>query len=571
LVTTGIPKIRSIAPGFCLGFTSVRTAREYSQFYNGGRKNMKIKLLVSTLAAAALSACGGGSDSQPSTPAATTPTTKIAGTAAIGAALANATVQAKCASGSGTATTAADGTFSIDIPNAKRPCVLSVSTPDGTTLHSVVEAGSGMTATANITPLTELITASIAGKSTAEFFASFDEQAQAKLTTDGVSTALDNVKLILTGTVDLAGIDPVKDTLVAAHGNTPGNALDQKLDTLGETLKSSQTSISDLSTAVASNSGSSAGGVQTILQPASATCASFRSGKYQKIGLTTNVVQRYTIDAIKLTQTNDATNAVESFEANASEACRLGNTEFRLLVSKSGIGLERRAGVNTNTSSLLIPEQNIPLSELAGEWVALAFERDDNASNLGTGLVKFSMDSTGKFTSGADCSLTSCDAWPAADLPAASSNPDGGFNIADPSGTARAFAFKGVDGNLAIAIVHQNGFMLSTRARTLSVPAIGTVNTYWDVTMGPTGAANIVNGSNTVVSVDTAANTYTRQHADGHFDTWNNNAPFTGLRYRAPAQGVNEAVSLNLANSGISAAVSVNPGNVFYNISVNRP
>lgn len=534
---------------------------------------MKVKLLVSTLAAAALTACGGGSDSQSSTstPAPATPTTKIAGTAAVGAALANATVQAKCASGSGTATTAADGTFSIDIPNAKRPCVLSVATPDGTTLHSVVEAGTGMTATANITPLTELITASIAGKSTQEFFASFDEQAQAKLTTDGVSTALDNVKLILTGTVDLAGIDPLKDTLVAAHGNTPGNALDQKLDTLGETLKASQTSISDLSTAVATNSGSSAGGVQTILQPASTTCATFRSGKYQKLGLTTNVVQRYTIDAIKLTQTNDSTNAVEQFEANSTEACRFGNTEFRLLVSKSGIGLERRAGVNTNTSSLVIPEQNIPLSEIAGDWVALAFERDGSASNLGTGLVKFSMDSAGKFTSGADCSLTSCDAWPAAELPAVSSNPEGGFNVTDSNGTARAFAFKGVDGQLAIAIVHQNGFMLASRPRTLSLPAVGTVNTYWDWAMSPNGVANITNGSNTVVSVDTAANTYTRQHADGHFDTWTNNAPFTGLRYRAPAQGVNEVVALNLANSGISAVISVNPSNVFYNISINRP
>ncbi|PMX95493.1 hypothetical protein C1X54_38495, partial [Pseudomonas sp. GW460-13] len=78
----------------------------------------------------------------------------------MGAALPNATVQAKCANGSGTATTAADGTFTISIPDATRPCVLSVTTPDGTILHSVVEAGTGTTAAANITPLTELITAS---------------------------------------------------------------------------------------------------------------------------------------------------------------------------------------------------------------------------------------------------------------------------------------------------------------------------------------------------------------------------------------------------------------------------
>lgn len=527
---------------------------------------MKTKLLVSALAAAALSACGGGSDSQSSTPAPATPTTKIAGTAAVGAALANATVQAKCASGSGTATTAADGTFTIDIPNAKRPCVLSVSTPDGTTLHSVVEAGSGTTATANITPLTELITASIAGKSTEEFFASFDEQAQAKLTTDGVSTALDNVKLILTGTIDLGGIDPLKDTLVAAHGNTPGNALDQKLDTLGETLKASQTSIADLSSAVASNTGS-ASGVQTILQPASTTCAAFRSGKVQKVDLTGNTVQRFTVDAVKLTRTNLSTNAVEQFQANNSQACRFGNDDARILVSKSGIALERR----NQASSLVIPDQTIPLSELAGDWNALAFERDDTSPNYGTGLVKFSMDSAGKFTSGADCSLSSCDQWPAAELPSASTNADGGFNITDPSGTARAFAFKGVDGQLAIVIVHGAGFMLATRPKAFALPAVGSVSSYWDATLDASGETNIVDGSHTVTAVDTAANTYTRQNAAGRIDTWQNGVPSVGLRYRAPSTGINEAVSMNLANSGISVAISVNLSNVFYNISVGRP
>ncbi|MCY1208033.1 hypothetical protein D9M72_196490 [compost metagenome] len=532
---------------------------------------MKIRLLISAIAAAALTACGGGSSdtqsaapSTPSTPG--TPATTIAGTAAVGAALPNATVQAKCANGSGTATTAADGTFAISIPDATRPCVLSVTTPDGTTLHSVVEAGTGTTAAANITPLTELITASIAGGSTQDFFNSFDAQAQAKLTTDGVSTAVESIKLILSGTVDLAGVDPLKGTLVAAHGDTPGNALDQKLDTLGAALESSQTSLAELSAAVASNSGSAAG-VQTILQPASATCATFRSGKYQKIGLTANSVQRFSIDAVKLTQTNDTTGAVEQFQANDTQACRFGNTDARLLVSKSGIGLERRNG----PSSLVIPDQTIPLSEITGDWIAMGFERPDGGGTLAPGLIKFTVDSTGKFASGADCGLSGCSPWPAEDLPVVSVNADGGFNVTDSTGTARAFAFKGVDGGVAVVIVHQGGFMIAKRPTPRGLPVVGAVNAYWDAVININGGTEISEYSNTVTSVDTAANTYTRQRNDGRVDLWHNNMPSDGLRYRHAAPNAAEVIGMNVANTGLTVAISVNPANSFYDISVDRP
>ncbi|NUT13027.1 MAG: hypothetical protein HOQ33_00805 [Cupriavidus sp.] len=537
---------------------------------------MKTRLLLAAIAAATLSACGGGSDSTapsatPDTPA--TPTTKVSGTAAVGAALPNATVQAKCASGSGTATTAADGTFEISIPDAKRPCVLSVTTPDGATLHSVVEEGSGMNAVANITPLTELITASLAGGNTKAFFDSFDAAAQSKLNADGLSGAIEAVKLILSGTIDLAGMDPLKDTLVAAHGDKPGNALDQRLDTLGTALASSKTSISDLSDAVASNKGST-DGIKTLLNPASATCATYRSGKYQKVDLTANTIQRFTVDAVALTRTNDATSASEQFEANASEACRFGNTDARLLVSKSGIGLERRAGA----PSLLIPEQTIPLSELAGDWVAMSFERDTNPGPYGSGLIQFSVDGAGKFTKAVDCGKSGCgQPWPASDLPTFSAKDDGGFDLTDTSGTARAFGFKGVDGQLALVIVHANGFMVARHPVARVLPALGFTNAYWDAVVNAAGGTDITTFSNTVTAVDTTAHTYTRQRNDGRIDTWYDNVPFAGLRYRpavAPVNGIPgaaEAISMSLSNTGLSIAINASSANSFYSISIERP
>ncbi|PLQ00248.1 hypothetical protein [Cupriavidus pauculus] len=534
---------------------------------------MKTRIILAAVAAAALSACGGGSDSgAPSaTPAALS--TKLSGTAAVGAALPNATVQAKCASGSGSATTAADGTFVINIPDAKRPCVLSVTTADDVTLHSVVEAGTSTNAVANITPLTELITASLAGGNTKAFFDSFDATAQSKLNADGLRGAIDAVKLILTGTVDLAGVDPLKDTLVAAHGSTPGNALDQRLDTLGAALASSKTSISDLSDAVASNKGST-DGIKTLLNPASATCASYRSGKYHKVDLTANTIQRFTVDAVALTRTNDATSASEQYAANAAEACRFGNTDARLLVSKSGIGLERRAGA----ASLLIPEQTIPLSELAGDWVAMSFERETNPGNYGSGLIQFNVDGAGKFTKAADCGMSGCgQPWPASDLPTFSANANGGFDLTDTSGTARAFGFKGVDGQLGIVIVHANGFMVARHPVARVLPVVGFTNAYWDAALDAAGVTDITTFSNTVIAVDAATRTYTRQRNDGRIDTWQDNAPFTGVRYRplvAPVNGLPgaaESIGMSLSNTGLTVSINVNPTNPFYSISIDRP
>jgi hypothetical protein len=165
------------------------TALDRPEELNKSKKpGMKTKLLLTGLTAAVLSACGGGSDSTiPATPAAVT--TKITGTAAVGAALSNVVVSAKCASGSGTATTSADGSFTINIDSATRPCVLSVTAADGTTLHSVIEAGTGTSAVANITPLTELVTASLAQGSTDTFYKTFDANAQSKLTAANLATS----------------------------------------------------------------------------------------------------------------------------------------------------------------------------------------------------------------------------------------------------------------------------------------------------------------------------------------------------------------------------------------------
>jgi hypothetical protein len=105
-----------------------------------------------TLAISALVACGGGTNSGGS------PVGTVSGTAAVGAALANASITLSCKNGSGSATANSNGaytaTFAFD-----GPCTITASA-GAITIHSFA-AGAG---TFNVTPLTELLLDYIAGQ-----------------------------------------------------------------------------------------------------------------------------------------------------------------------------------------------------------------------------------------------------------------------------------------------------------------------------------------------------------------------------------------------------------------------
>ncbi|WP_454873204.1 carboxypeptidase regulatory-like domain-containing protein [Paraburkholderia xenovorans] len=101
------------------------------------------------LAAAALTACGGGGN-----PA----LGSVSGTAAVGAPLANASVQLACKNGTGSATANANGAYKAAF-NFDGPCSITASS-GAITIHSFA-AGTG---TYNVTPLTQLLLSYLAGQ-----------------------------------------------------------------------------------------------------------------------------------------------------------------------------------------------------------------------------------------------------------------------------------------------------------------------------------------------------------------------------------------------------------------------
>lgn len=201
------------------------------------RSKLRLTSVLSSvfICALALSGCDSSSNSAPEQPNGNNPTPEapanttatLSGTAAVGAAIVDGTVTARCADGSGftqAITTDADGRWSGNISPTALPCALQVSggTPP-VTLHSYASSAG----TINITPLTDLAMAMATSQSPADWFNNFDG----------------SVVDIDTATTELLDSLATKGFTIPPQGNpftTPftanGTQWDGLLDDLGESI-----------------------------------------------------------------------------------------------------------------------------------------------------------------------------------------------------------------------------------------------------------------------------------------------------------------------------------------------
>jgi len=187
------------------------------------------------VAAVSLAACGGAAPPATQAP----PVLQLSGTAALGLALPAAKVQARCEQGTGTATTAADGSYVLNIENGRLPCVLQLhAEAQGLKLHSLALAGSAAPLS-NLTPLTEMVLVRLARAPAEQFFQQFDRSMAQALSVDRIKAAQADVVSALASTVDLSPLaDLLATPLKAATPTAPkqGDAQDQLLDQLGSRL-----------------------------------------------------------------------------------------------------------------------------------------------------------------------------------------------------------------------------------------------------------------------------------------------------------------------------------------------
>jgi hypothetical protein len=459
----------------------------------------------------------------------------------------------------------------------------------GTAFHGVVPGtGASGTFNTNLTPLSEMVVARIAGATPATFFSSFGSTST--VAASSVTQALDYVRTALAGITDLGTANPLADALVV------GNALDLKIDQTMAALAANGVTLAQVSAAIAANPSAPAV-VAAPLAPVAPDCSWLKSGRYRIISpyasdplwrahvLTVNAAAGTATD-----QSNATTNLV------SSGACRYTSSddEFNTttMVSSAGVLVMQSQSIATpslRTISIGLPEQTLPLSEFTGTWNLAGWDPDSDIPTPGyianTGEMTFG--AGGQITAASDCVGTAACSAGSGPFPSITVNAEGGFNLVEDGVTrGRVFMFKTLAGKSVWVLTSDDGqLVIATRKESLgALPAVGTVNYFREFTLnGTTATTALTENSVTVTSVDAAANSITRSRAsDGRVDTFAVDSPRAGLRHRVAntctiggnPSNCAEVVQIPLQGMGITLSLSVGlttPSSAFYAVSVGRP
>lgn len=583
-----------------------------------------LKTATSGAAALLIAGCGGGGTTVEAPPVATPdPSLLISGTAATGLALAGAGVQVKCATGEGTATTSATGTYSVTLTGGALPCVIRVSgTAEGAevVLHSVTEAGSAdatsnqTSAVANVTPLTEIVVAQLTGALPSEVFTTFSADTATGITSEKLATATTAVLTTLkesTG-LDFSTIDPFKAPLVAATTAAPtqGNPYDQLLDQLGTKVAPEALPQVVTQVATASASGDSAGLQEAMVAVEAGSlpgCPSVLSGKYRVLEyFGASYVRDVNFKTMKVSRPDGSSSLPITVDpAKPCEFVVEGNTgtadvKLEFVMGRGGVGAFRVQNFTSNGRNIgyVFPVQSHSLADLAGSWTF-----HQGGYMPGDGILHMA----GKLEVAADGKAVPCDY----DMAASSwttctpdtgaglvlaARADGGFNLMEGSAVAgSAWGYRAPNGSLVVfgttneagsraAEVEQTTLVMA-KLSAQELPAVGTVTKYWDVALvrSPTAGAGqnitpeIAADASTVKTVDATARSAVRTRAsDGREDTVHYDKPATGLRHR-PAGTWNGAAfsgvyQFPMMGAGVSISINTSPtANHLYNVSIVRP
>lgn len=196
---------------------------------------MKIQhLFVAAITAVLLSGCGGGSGSSTSSTGGgiTSTAISIGGVAAVGSPIIAGTINVRCASGSALAstTTSSMGAWQVNLAGQTLPCAVQViggtinNVTNTTPYHSIATAPG----TVNVTPLTDLMVANLAGTATPSVWFAGLSATPAPLTAinqASVTGALAKLSAALPALTSLNTINPITTAFTPTSGNVSDDTL----------------------------------------------------------------------------------------------------------------------------------------------------------------------------------------------------------------------------------------------------------------------------------------------------------------------------------------------------------
>ena len=532
----------------------------------------------------ALSACGGGGDSATTSGGLSNPpagtTLKVGGTAAVGAPMAQAAIAIACASGTATATADANGVYTVSITDGTLPCVITATSSDGQTeLHSVAPGTGHADTTANVTPLSELLVAKLAGGDPKAFVSAFTG-------TTTISTAdVGAAQAALLTTLAAAGLDTtgVTDIVAGTISAGSGSGYDGVLDKLKTAMDGAGTTLANLTAAVSTTSGAgsdtSNSTVTTVLAPAASDCPGLKTGPLRVLDFDTQENQLIQFDVAAMTAS--AGGATYTLTKNAACDYTIADgSATRVLVARSGLAVLLTGSGPSGVAGVAIPEQKLDVAALAGTYDRVQYGSTFDAEGGDFGTTVFAADGQNGLSVNCPLGYGHCvdDTASKGKLVA---NAAGGFDYMEGGASlSRVFAFRTAAGrNLLIAQAPDGTVVVLAAQEALALPAVGRVASFWQFTANASGIGAVTEDTNTVTAVDAATATVTRQFpSDGHFDTLAFNAPFAGTRYRATngcTSSTGGAFACNgvvqLAFGGMVMSVSAVPTRHFMTVSIDKP
>ncbi len=492
-------------------------------------------LMLSVAAVATLAACGGGGSDAPAPAPAT-----LNGVVAVGRALAGATVDARCRGGfTGTATTTANGSYSIPFTSGSLPCVLRATS--GATVLYALARGSN---TAHITPVSQLIVAQLAGTALPGYYTGFNDTVADGLAATRVDAAHASVvNTLKSGGVDFSGFGNLMTaTLVAASGTTAGNAYDQALDALAQRMTARGLTLASLTDAVLRASPANTAQTvntpslppQALLQPAAPSCNALRSGSYRLVipkpgtvagQFSTEVIR---VDAVAGTILN-ADGDTGTFAPAAAGNCLFTTANGQFAVSPAGVVVLRSLEDGATRLGVAFPEQTHALADLAGAWQSLGY--DTEATVFSADSLAATVSTTGGITVTSYCpDVVTCQTDISHPPITLSVNLAGGFTYTTENWTERVFAYRAGNGDLMLVeLMHTGGFALWTPQRATGAVALNSRLTSWGTWMDPNLQSTSPFALTDYTTTASSASTWTRVSAfDGHAETLTANSPRAG-------------------------------------------
>lgn len=398
-------------------------------------------------------------------------------------------------------------------------------------LYSIVESGA---TTANVTPLSHILSTVIFGANPDTVFANFSTYSSL-ITTDNIAAAHTKVKAALTSIgIDVTNYDLLKTSFTATNGSTSGDALDQKLDQVVHTLALAEKSLTQIGTALAASNSSNVTSVTaTAIGPAASAlddCPYVRGGKYWTFlydGGTMSGGSNVTKWNIDISANPMTANVVGSNTNYLVQKLTSGGTPVKCAFtitmptsvvtsyfSKSGVFAWKQVFSNNSvTFGMGVPVQsNLNLNDaaFAGNYPAITYASVQSGGQylMNGGPSYFNVDSSGnlKFAS---CSTSgtspTCGAPSTSNTStnsACTTNTDGLITCTSADGNSTLKAFAMVNQQRPSLFLVQSGTIngasytgvtIATKAITLKLPSLGATqdtSTAWYFYRAPKNNAN---------------------------------------------------------------------------------